>query len=56
MGAAMDLKQIDLNLLVALDALLDTGSVQDSAKRLGVTPSALCLVSRSCPRLSASSV
>lgn len=36
----MHLSAIDLNLLVVLDALLDTGSVKQASRRLGLSPSA----------------
>lgn len=37
----MQLSAIDLNLLLALDALLDTASVKDAARRLSLSPSAV---------------
>lgn len=37
----MHLSAVDLNLLVALDALLQTRSVQAAARRVGLTPSAM---------------
>ena len=37
----IDLRQVDLNVLVAFDALLDTRSVTRAAQRLGVTQSAM---------------
>lgn len=36
----MQLSSIDLNLLLVLDALLETGSVKDAARRLALSPSA----------------
>lgn len=38
---AMQLSAVDLNLLVALDALLRERSVQGAARRVGITPSAM---------------
>lgn len=37
----MDLSSVDLNLLVHLDLLLETGSVREAARRAHVTPSAM---------------
>lgn len=37
---AMQLRAVDLNLLVVLDAILVTGSVKEGARRLALTPSA----------------
>ena len=41
MSSVHDLAKVDLNLLVALDVLTETGSVTVAAERLGVTQSAM---------------
>ncbi len=51
----IDLSRIDLNLLVALDALLAERSVTRAASRIGIGQSAMSLRSRGCGPCSATS-